>query len=254
MGYRNSTTANGASFTPAVTVPSGAAVNDIAILACGIDAGGAVFAAHWPSGFTGLADVQLTADGHRAGLAWKRLTANDTGSYTLASTGSGGSPVWVCDCLLLSGRSLTSDPTNSSASSNSANASPVSVNAATVTAVAGDDLVWISIPDVNASGIANGHTPPTNYTEYRDDEATWSNVSMAVRENATAGATGTVTGTLALTSGGSGWAAFLVRVPEQPRKPLLAAGSIPPALLAMKRYHPGLDTPTRKWWGAGAIR
>jgi hypothetical protein len=229
MAYRDSTTATGFSTTPSVAVPSGVAAGDIVILVAATDNVAAVFeTADWPSGFTELAEVDLTLDGHSAAVGWKRLTAADSGSYTFGNIAAGESN-WVCQAFAFSGRHATDPPVATSATNNNANSSPVSITATGVTAVAGDDLLWLSTPDVSESEGGAGHTAPTDFTEKEDAENNWSNISGAVRENASAGATGNITGTLALSSGASGWAAFLVRIPAA-----AAAGlSIP---VAMAQY------------------
>ncbi len=225
MAYRSSSTGSGNGFQPATAVPAGAASGDIMILAATIDASAAVFdTGDWPTGFTELSEVGMTLDGQRAAIGWKRLSGADSGSYTFGDVGSIGD--WIAQAYAFSGRHATDPPTLTTATSNASNASPVSVNASTITAVSGDDLLWVSAPDVNASGIATGHTAPTDYAERQDVENAWSNLAGASRDNVSAGATGTVTGTLTLASGASGWTAWLVRIPSDSAPP-----SIPPILV-----------------------
>lgn len=218
MAYIDSTTNQGQSATPSVAVPTGMAAGYEVILACAIDALDAAFdVGDWPTGFTELGEVDLTGDGHSFALGWKRLTGADSGSYTFGSL-TAGSPGWVCQAIAFSGRHDTDPPTISTiATNNSANASPVTITANGVTALDGDDLLWIGAPDVRAAGIGNGMTAPSGYTEKEDQESTtdggWANLSMAIKENVSAGATGSVSGSFALTSGSSGWAAALVRIP-----------------------------------------
>lgn len=212
MAYVDSTTGTGASATPAVAVPSGVQSGDIVILVASIDQVDAVFdTADWPTGFTELAEVNLTEDGQSAAVGWKRLTGADSGSYTFGNVGQTAD--WVCQAIAFSGRHATDPPVITSATNNIQNTNPVTVTATGVTAIAGDDLVWISAPDVRPDGIGNGHTAPTNFTEAEDTENAWSNLSIAYRENVSAGATGNISGTFAISSGWSGWAAFLVRIP-----------------------------------------
>lgn len=213
MAYRSSSTNTGNSATPSTAVPVGVAADDIVILVASIDAAAAAFdPADWPAGFTELSEVGLTLDGQRAAVGWKRPTGADTGSYTFGTLGVSG--VWVCEAFAFSGRDTTNPPVvSTAATNNTANANPVTITANGVTAVAGDDLLWMSAPDVNATGIGNGHTPPAGYTERQDTELTFSNLSGATKDNASAGATGSVSGSFALTSGGSGWAAWLIRIP-----------------------------------------
>ncbi len=226
MAFRSSSTGSGGVVVdPSVAVPAGVAANDIVILVATVDNGAVVFdTGDWPTGFTELSEVGMTLDGHRAAIGWKRLTGADTGTYQFGSLGAGGD--WVCQAFAFSGRHATDPPTLTTNTSNASNASPVSVNASTITAVSGDDLLWVSAPDVNASGIATGHTAPTDYVERQDVENAWTNLAGASRDNVSAGATGTVTGTLTLASGASGWTAWLVRIPSDS-----AVAPVPPSLV-----------------------
>jgi hypothetical protein len=220
MAYHDSTSNTGQSPTPSVAVPNGGGAaplqaDDIVILVCTIDNSAAAFdTADWPTGFTELAEAGVAAhDGQRAAVGWKRLTGADTGTYTFGSLG-GGTPWFVCQAFAFRGRHTTNPPVVSSNATNTgANASPVTITANGVTAVTGDDLLWISAPDVDALNIGNGHTAPSTYTEAEDGEAGFSNLSGAYKNNVAAGATGTVSGTFALTSGAADWIAWLVRIP-----------------------------------------
>lgn len=212
MAYRDSTTASGNSDTPSVAVPAGVAIGDIVILACAIDALAAVFeTGDWPTGFTELAEVDITTDGQSAAVGWKRLTAADSGSYTFAALGATAD--WICQATALSGRHASNPPVATSNVQNTGQSDPITVTATGVTAVEGDDLVWISAPDVTASGDGNGHAPPASFTEREDAENLWTNLSTATRDNVSAGATGNVSGTFNITQNTAGWAAFLVRIP-----------------------------------------
>lgn len=213
MAYRDSTTNSGQSTTPSVAVPSGATTDDIVILAASIDSNSAAFdSGDLPAGFTELREQQCTADRQTSWIGWKRLTEADAGSYTFGNVGANAH--WVCQAVALSGRHTADPPVASAAAvQNTAQSSPVSVGANGVTALDGDDLVWCGCGDVLTSGGGDGFTPPSDYTEAEDAENVWVNQSLAYRANVSAGATGTVTGTFALSSGTSGWIAFLVRVP-----------------------------------------
>jgi hypothetical protein len=213
MAYVDSTNATGNGSTPSVAVPAGVAAGDIVILACAIDVQAAVFdTGDWPSGFTELAETDITADGHTAAVGWKRLTGADGGTYDFGNLGASGD--WVCQAFAFSGRHASNPPVISTTNvQNTAQSSPVTVSANGVTAVDGDDLLWISAPDVTSSGAGNGHTAPASYTEREDAENLWANLSGATRENVSAGATGTVSGTFALSQDTAGWAAWLIRIP-----------------------------------------
>lgn len=219
MAVGTPTTSSGGSATPSVSVPAGVASGDIVVLALSVDNSSSAFSAAWPAGFTNLDDRSLTFDGERVGVAWKRLTGADSGSYTMGNIGAGGGNYGMA-AIPLTGRHATNPPVLGTVTvNNTANANPVTVTAPGVTAVAGDDILWCSLPDVNAANIGNGHTAPTGYTEIVDliDAGSgWANIGAAKLENVSAGATGNIAGTLALSSGASGWASFLVRIPVAP--------------------------------------
>lgn len=221
MAYRDSTTNSGSSATPSVAVPAGVAADDIVILVATIDASAANFqAGDWPTGFTELQEADITTDGHSAAIGWKRLTGADAGSYTFGNLGA--SADWIAQACAFSGRHTTDPPVASAVNiQNTGQASPNTVTATGVTAVEGDDLLWASAPDVTASGDGVGHDPPTNFTEREDAENLWSNLSIATRDNVSAGATGDISGTFTHNNT-AGWAAFLVRIPAAGAAPATA--------------------------------
>ena len=218
MAYRSSSANSAESSATALTttVPAGAATDDIAIVCASYDDPSVTFT--WDAGFTELYDQTMTADGHRFGCAWKRLTGADSGNYTATINSAPGARGWVVQAALFSGRHTTNPPVGSTiAVNNSGNSSPISVAANGVTAVAGDDLCWIGGLDVTSAGVGNGCAAPTSFTERQDTEggggALWSNMSIATWDNVSAGATGTITGTYSLSSGTAGWVAVLIRIP-----------------------------------------
>lgn len=212
MAYRSSSNNSGASTTPTVAVPTGAAAGDIMILVLDTDGGGDVIEqADFPSGFTRLYDSSVTTDEQSTGIGWKRLTGADTGTYAFGVVGT--SNEWLCQAYCFSGRSASSDPVATENIVNTSGASPRTISATGVTAVAGDDLLWISAPDVTVLNAGNGHTAPSGYTERQDAENLWVNMSGATKDNDAGGATGTVSGTFTMTSGNCGYVAYLVRIP-----------------------------------------
>lgn len=197
-----------------VAVPAGAAANDIGIISVTIDD---VDATMTVTGFTALGTVSHpTLDGQSTGIFWKRLTGADSGNYTGTFGMAGVTNSWIVEAVLLSGRHLTDPPVHTQATNSTGNTSPVSINATTITALLNDDLIWIGSPDVSVSGAANVFTQPTGYTTLESAENAFSNLYTASKEAVAAGATGTVTGTITLTSGTSGWSAFLIRIPALP--------------------------------------
>lgn len=212
MATGTSATNAGTATTPSVAVPASTAINDIMVLACSCDDAAVVWATKYPAGFVSLGDVAITADGQRASVGWKRLTGADSGTYTFSTIGGGEE--WLVHAIRFTGRDTTNPPVASTAVVNNVhNTSPVTVSANGVTSVTGDDLLWVSIPDASVTGATNGHTPPAGYAEQTDTKNLFEAMSLATSDNVAAGATGTVSGTLALTSGFAGYAAFLVRIP-----------------------------------------
>lgn len=218
--YSASTSNSGVSTTPSVTVPSNAA-NDIVILSINTDTTGTTL--NFPAGFTALCTPAAGFDQHNAS-AWKRISAPDAGTYTFGSLGS--STDWAVVATVLSGRDTTNPPECGTATSNTtSNNSPVSITAPTLTALTGDDIVYVGGADVDALGIANVWTAPGSYTSRQSPESSggWAAMNISTRDNVTAGATGAVTATLTLTSASSRWQAYLIRIPEAA---LAAAGHV----------------------------
>jgi hypothetical protein len=212
MAYRDSTNGQGLSTSRTVAVPAGVQTDDIVIIVCTSD-GGTSTNGVIPSGFTAFfTDSKCLADGQAATCCWKRLTGADSGSYSF--TGSPDNSDWICQAYAFSGRDTGNPPVQSTLNTvNSASGSPLTINANGVTALTGDDLLWLSMPDTTASGVGTGHTPPSGYTEVEDALQNWQNVSGAYKENVSAGATGTVSGTFTMSSGTAGYQAVLIRIP-----------------------------------------
>lgn len=217
MAVGTPTTNQGNGGTPSIAVPSGVAAGDIVVLVIQRDVAGATFT--WPTGFTQLKDIDQTGDGGSVGIAWKRLTGADAGTYTFGATV--GSAAWLMAAVPLTGRHATDPPTISTDNIvNTTAGSPRTITANQVTAVDGDDILFISVPDVTTSGGGNGHSSWTaGYTEIVDAENTigggndWNNVAIAKAENVGAGATGSKTVTFTMSAGSCGFAAWLLRVP-----------------------------------------
>lgn len=217
MAWRSTSTGSGNGNTPGTPVPTGVAINDIVLIhVSGDNVGWTIDQADFPAGFTKLGSHHLTLDGQETAIGWKRLSAVDSGSYTFSSGVGGSVADWTCAAMAFSGRDTVNPPTFTSALSNAANTSPITITAPTLTALAGDDLAWFSAPDTLGTNLGTGHTPPSGYFERYDfvDVNNWSWLSGATNENVAAGATGAVSGTFLLSSGTSGWGAFLVQIPS----------------------------------------
>lgn len=207
MAYRSSSTNSGSSAAPSVAVPAGVVDGDIILAAIVIDNGASTATL---TGFTQLFQSAMSAvDGQKVALGWRRASG-DSGSYTW---GNSGAVSYAMAAVAFSGRDASNPPTATENKQDSSHTSPVSVDATGVTALDGDDLCWIDLPDPN--GGAPTHTAPTGYT-LRVDVAANSNftvIGAATKDAATAGATGTVTGTLTLASGAAAYCGYLVRIP-----------------------------------------
>lgn len=209
MAFGNAQSATGSDTTPTVTKPTGTASNDIVIAANTYDSSSLTNA--WNNSLTNLRQDTNTLDGQRTASAWKRAGGAEPSSYT-STINSAVS--WAIGALNLTGRSTSSDPEISSASvNNSGNSSPVTLTANGVTALAGDDLVWIAASDCTDTAGPNVFTPPTGYTTRVDVEGAFTRLMIATQDNVSAGATGTVSGSLTLSAGTAAWAAQLIRVP-----------------------------------------
>lgn len=221
MPYRSSSSNSGSGLNVSTPVPLGATTDDIVYLFGSVDQQAASFT-NWPTDFLELGEVDLTGDGQSVAVAWKRLSATDTGGYSMTLSGGSATPDWVFSAICLSGRNTSSTPTiSAAATNNAANPSPVTVTANGVTATTGDDLVFMGALDLRAS-VAASFTPPTGYTEREDVRNGWAAQTIATKDNSAAGATGSVSATATLASGTAGWAAWVIRMPA-------ASGSLTPS-------------------------
>lgn len=218
MAYRDSTTATGTNATPAVAVPAGVQINDIVIVTLTVDASAAaVDPGDLPTSFVELAEQDCTADGSTNWIGYKRLTAADTGDYQFGNIGSSGD--WVCQAFAFSGRHTTNPPVLSTTAVSNTLTNDPTVGANGVTAIAGDDLLWVSLPDANASTGGMSQATPTGYTSAEATQQGFSYGFGAYQNNVSAGATGTVSATFT-TPGAvtAGYVAWLVRIPSVPSK------------------------------------
>lgn len=196
----------------AVPVASGAAVGDIALLAMEhwetYDATGIT----WPSGFTVVVNGVLSGTREKLYVAWKRLTAADTGNYTITWT----SNQWnMGHCLMISGALATGDPIDGTPGTGTATGTGLP-SLSVATSVAGAFLAHFIANENTASG-----TPPTSpaFTEARDGDYLKSNYLVA-------GAATTYTPTGGATSASTAKSGALIAV-----KPAVVAAGRPGAFL-----------------------
>jgi hypothetical protein len=221
MSYRHSTSNSGSGTTFTVNVPTGVASGDIVILVCTYDGGGYALTGLWPEGFTQFYDDYISApDLQTCGIAWKRLTGSDTGTYNMGTIGA--ARVWNMHAIAFSGRSTGSDPEATHNIHATGETSPITSTALGVTAVAEDDLVFINCPD-KATHLGVVWTQPTGFTVAQELSLGYSASESAYKENVSAGATGNITSSFTIPSGTSGWASYLIRIPKASSGPSIAA-------------------------------
>ncbi|HEY2086430.1 MAG TPA: hypothetical protein VGH54_10460, partial [Mycobacterium sp.] len=137
MAFRSSAIlASATAVNGAVPVPTGAAINDIALVAYYMESATTVTP---PTGFTLKTSLATTSTTRgRIDVFWKRLTAADTGTYSFTHVSAYRGAV----CVLLSGRVTSGDPFDVAPGTieGSAN-STTSVNPGCTVATTGSDLV-----------------------------------------------------------------------------------------------------------------
>ena len=218
MAYRDSTS-NSASAASSVVVTAPAGIQNDDILIAVVQWGGNEDQTiTWPSGFTQLTTSNGANNASTFATAWKRASS-ESGNYTIQAqaTDFGAAAISV-----YSGRHTTNAPVAATPSvDNTQTASPRSCPTTGITAVEGDDIVYCLC---QVDGSADwAHTPPTNYTEREEvGPGSWVDVSLSDRENVSAGATGTLTGTLTLADSSTGFIGVTIRIP------LAVAATTPP--------------------------
>lgn len=216
VSIRSSSTAQtsaGSAASPAV--PTGAAIGDVMIALVNVDTTAtAATTVAAPAGWTRL-DTQLqpTPDGMLAEVYWKRLSAADTGTYNFTYGGPSADMSVSVACLM--GAHASNPPVLSTAATQAtAVSSPMSITANGVTAIAKDALLYlVSFDCVTIYNPA--WTAPTGYSDVVIAPGTGFVPSyIGGKTNASAGATGTVTGTATFAGKTAGWVTWLIRVPS----------------------------------------
>lgn len=220
MAYRSSAqvaTASGTSTSLTVNAPAGLAQNDIVTLFW-VNGGTDTSTITWPAGFTQFTpDASTSApDTKTIRAAWKRAGASEPSTYQV-STDIGGGDKCILIAVAHSGRHLTNPPVAVATTQLVAQTDPVSINATGFTASAGDDAIWFA---AQSGGVGEAvflwtYSAPASYTERQEAAAdAYTSGVVATRDNLSAGATGTITGTM--TSGDadtSGYGAFVIQLP-----------------------------------------
>ena len=190
MAHRATSTATGYDpRVPTVAPPSGVAADDIVII--GFTAA--------PSGFTVLESGTFGGDGAFYWVGWKRAGGSESG-YVFTLNAGAGLRRWAISATALSGRSTGGSVITDSTAGAS--------GAPSITALAGDDLVYFNFADTNSVDGISAFAPPASFTERADLINSWAFMETATQDNVSAGATGTISGT----ETGSGYSTYEVLV------------------------------------------
>jgi hypothetical protein len=152
----------------------------------------------WPSGFTqqGIgASTGNFAHSSRFAVAVKRATASEPASYTVTVVGG---PLSVALAASWTGRSNITFTTVTPGGSNSG--TNVTLNLSGGTAAAGDDIAWLGMGSANGAYTASA---PTSYTSQATagPGGNFDYINLSTRDNVSAGATGTISGSYAGSTG-----------------------------------------------------
>lgn len=202
------TGAQGSSNTATVTAPS-VASGDLIVLVVSKDINGDG-SPNFPSGFTPDHNLINTGPDTQQFYVGHKVAAGTETS--LSVTWGGSARDWRIACLVYTGVDTTTPldiavPTGSV--NNSGNSSPFTVTHATLTTVTdGAMVVWLVGIDSVATSVSVSGTPPSDYTERLAQGHTsgWAGIYVADHTYATAGATGSIAGSVSVSSGNSGWA------------------------------------------------
>ena len=209
-----------AAATTIVTGTLGHAAASGSIVVIGIAQGGNGTGAATLSGFSTIAGLSVlslptSAASHFTAL-YKVAGGSEPTSYTvtLNSSNFAATTVWV-----FTGRNTSTPFTAESGTTAGATAAtPLSIALTGVTAATSDDILWIAALS-NSQG--NGYpgptfTPPSGFSSALTETSTTSftvGAVGAVKANVSSGATGTITGTMAYTGGGSNsWGGYVISI------------------------------------------
>lgn len=171
--------------------------NDIILLVASGDADVTGLSVTWPSGFTEIAIPTVGNDGHTLIAAWKLATASEPTTYSADLSASSGT-FWLqrTAALSFSGRDATPNIVLLSGNDvNSGGLSRTVSNSGITLPAAGYDLVFMAGSDQVTAPGTHSWTPPSGYTERVDANlltSAWGSFHIATLDNASSGATGTV--------------------------------------------------------------
>lgn len=189
IALRSSTSSGGDSFSSskAVSVPAGAAIGDIAVLTVETWTGSAEpTVTNW-GGFTEWTGAHTTmattssVGNQSIRKAWKRLTAADTGTYTVTFSATTWNAV---DCEMISGALASGDPIDGSPSTATASTGYPS------TSVTVTDLSYLSNSAATTQAVTT--TAPSGFTEIQDHVTIHTNNRVATGAGTITASGGTV--------------------------------------------------------------
>lgn len=210
--YRSSSVNSGLGVvTVTGNLPSGTVDGDwlLAWLVSDVDSGVSTV----PSGWTEIVNAsQATPDGQNARL-YVKVASSEPASWNWTLPNSRD---WVMIVGAWSGRNTGGSLTTVSTINTSSNATPISVALTGLTAASGDDLAWFAQLDQQSNTDVWSFTAsPASFTERQDLNSGWVMGTLHTRDNVSAGATGTLTGTATRSSGtaNAGWSGVVVALP-----------------------------------------
>ena len=212
MAYRSSSIAVGNSTSIIGTAPVGLTDDDWMLALIVQD--GTKTVSSVPTGWDLIATISNTGPDVQSAFVYEKVAASEGVSWTWDMSATGD---WLVIVSAHSGRNTAGSLIVQGTTNNSNNASPVSVALTGVTALANDDVAWFAQLDQVGGADVWGFAPPTDYTERQDGAAAqWIQASLATRDNVSAGATGTLTGTATRTVGssGAGFSGVVVALPS----------------------------------------
>jgi hypothetical protein len=167
---------------------------------------------NWPTGFTQLQNVLVAAqDGANLILAYNVPSVTPTGTYSVTFT-DGANPGTIFAATYTGVGAIPIDASSGNYNI-SQQASPVSIiGTGVTTAFANDKVLFFGTSDhAGGASLTTGFTPPSGFTERLDvTTGPWTNITLADKTFATAGATGDITGTSTLSSGTAAYGAIVV--------------------------------------------
>jgi hypothetical protein len=210
MAWRGSAGATSASAatTLAVTFPVTCNAGDIIILH--VSSGGSsslTFSCPGYSAVTGLSNVGYIGASGTLGALYKVAAGGETAATV---TKSATADFMALQCNIFSGRNTTTPFTGATTSAAQFGSSPQSIACGTITAAAGDDLLFLTGEGNNVSNTSPTLTVPSGFANKLDTFSAVTNVPGANscnHVNVSAGATGTITGSIAFTGGANNDAA-----------------------------------------------